>query len=345
MSRLGLTVVAMVVIAAAVVTGYAIRLTSVPEEAPPETIATEEVAVRRVDLVHTETLSGTLGFAEQAQLRTSVSGTITWLPDETERLDRGDLAFEIDGLPVILMIGDRPTWRALVSGVADGADIEQLETNLIALGFGPDDWEPDHEFDDDTAAAVEAWREDVGLPEGDSVEYGRVASVPRPVRVGSVFVSVGQLVAAGVPVYATSTFDQEVVIDLDPDDVDLVDEGASVIVVLPDDREIAGEITEIGRVVVPSGPDPDAPGVLEVRVSLVEVVTDLDQAPVDVEVESSRAADVLAVPVRALVALSDGGYAVEVDGQLIGVETGDFADGLVEVRGALDEGDMATVPR
>ena len=62
----------------------------------------------------------------------------------------------------------------------------------------------------------------------------------------------------------------------------------------------------------------------------------LDQAPVDVEVVSDRADDVLAVPVTALLALAEGGYAVEVvteDGStvLVAVDPGLFADGFVEV--------------
>jgi hypothetical protein len=59
---------------------------------------------------------------------------------------------------------------------------------------------------------------------------------------------------------------------------------------------------------------------------------------------------VLAVPVTALVALSEGGYAVEVQGadgttRLIAVETGLFADGTVEVTGSgLEAGMLVIVP-
>ena len=57
----------------------------------------------------------------------------------------------------------------------------------------------------------------------------------------------------------------------------------------------------------------------------------------------------LAVPVNALLALAEGGYAVEVerDGRraLVGVETGLFADGQVEVSGqGLAAGDRVVVP-
>ncbi len=75
----------------------------------------------------------------------------------------------------------------------------------------------------------------------------------------------------------------------------------------------------------------------------------LDQAPVDVHVERNRAEEVLVVPVNALLALAEGGYAVEVDEggtrHLVAVEVGLFAEGMVEVTGAqLAEGTAVVVP-
>jgi multidrug efflux pump subunit AcrA (membrane-fusion protein) len=64
----------------------------------------------------------------------------------------------------------------------------------------------------------------------------------------------------------------------------------------------------------------------------------LDQAPVDVYVTTESRKGVLAVPVTALLALQEGGYAVEaVDaaGQhhLVAVRLGVFSNGMVEVSG------------
>jgi hypothetical protein len=74
----------------------------------------------------------------------------------------------------------------------------------------------------------------------------------------------------------------------------------------------------------------------------------LDAAPVDVQLTRDAATGVLAVPVRALLALAEGGYALEVvDGattRLVGVETGAFADGYVEVTGDIADGDDVVVP-
>lgn len=345
MSKLGTALLVVLLVAAAAATGYAIRLASEPESTPLRTVPVDTTAVVRTDLVQFETLTGTLEYGDRAEVRTALAGTVTVLPEEAARLDRGDVAFELDGEPVIVMIGERPAWRDLGDGVSDGADVAQIEDNLAALGYGPDGWESDEEFDAETADAVEAWRADVGLPDGDEVELGRIVFLPASARIGALAVSTGQFVAAGAPMYATTGFDQVVSIDLDPDEIDLVEEGGAVTVILPDDREVQGTISEVGRVVRQSNPEPGSASFIEVIVSLATSELDLDQAPVDVDVESERAAGVLAVPVRALVALSDGGYAVEVDGQLIAVETGDFAGGLVEVQGALEEGDEVVIPR
>ena len=77
--------------------------------------------------------------------------------------------------------------------------------------------------------------------------------------------------------------------------------------------------------------------------------TSLDQAPVDVEVAHSKAEDVLAVPVTALLALAEGGYAVEVGEEagtrLVPVNVGSYADGYAEIEGeGIAAGDRVVVP-
>ena len=74
-----------------------------------------------------------------------------------------------------------------------------------------------------------------------------------------------------------------------------------------------------------------------------------DSSPVEVLVTAERAEGVLSVPVDALLAVAEGGYAVERvrsgHTQLVGVEPGAFADGYVQVTGDLTEGDEVVVPR
>jgi hypothetical protein len=75
----------------------------------------------------------------------------------------------------------------------------------------------------------------------------------------------------------------------------------------------------------------------------------LDSAPARVTHVVSRRADVLTVPVAALLALAEGGYGLEVVGpdgpRVVAVAVGLFADGRVEVTGAgLREGLVVGVP-
>jgi multidrug efflux pump subunit AcrA (membrane-fusion protein) len=76
----------------------------------------------------------------------------------------------------------------------------------------------------------------------------------------------------------------------------------------------------------------------------------LDQAPVTVNITTTSASNVLAVPVTALVAQSSGGYEVEVVGpgntrRWVPVQPGIFDDasGLVQVTGALVPGQRVVV--
>ena len=78
--------------------------------------------------------------------------------------------------------------------------------------------------------------------------------------------------------------------------------------------------------------DPTVP--VEVRLADERRARTLDAAPVDVLLTTERRADVLAVPVTALLALAEGGYAVETaGGALLAVKPGLHAGGFVEVSG------------
>ena len=91
---------------------------------------------------------------------------------------------------------------------------------------------------------------------------------------------------------------------------------------------------------------------------VIEVILDVvdaentetyDEAPVDILVTSEVSKNVLYVPVNALVALAEGGYAVEVltgeNKEYIAVEIGVFTEGFVEIIGNVQEGQEVIVPR
>jgi hypothetical protein len=307
-------------------------------------------AVVRTDLVERETLDGTLRFAEPGVILSQAPGTITALPDPGEILERGDVVFELDGSPVVLFYGERPSWRRLTSSSDDGVDVTQLEENLVELGFDEDgELTVDAEYTSLTTDLVEKWQESLGVEETGRVELGSVLYVPGPIRVGEILTDVGATVGPGAPIAATSSSGQEVLVLLEADRQDLLAVGDSVVVELPDGSQVGAKVGEMGRVVISAGPE--GSGVFEVFIDLDDpsLAGGLDQAPVEVDVVSGQAVGVLAVPVNALIALAEGGYALEIESgsgsRLVGVDIGDFADGLVEVTGEIAEGDVVLVPK
>ena len=128
---------------------------------PGDTTAT----VERRTLVERSSVDGTLGYGSALELYDRLAGTFTWLPAVGAVIARGGTLFRIDNLPVVLMYGSVPAYRALKEGVSDGPDVAELNVNLIDLGFDPygaigDD---DH-FGEATAAAVRRWQKAEGLP-------------------------------------------------------------------------------------------------------------------------------------------------------------------------------------
>src|SRR5210317_2038955 len=180
-----------------------------------------------------------------------------------------------------------------------------------------------------------------------------------PIIVGSYIISEGSAVAANSQMYNISSTGVEVVFQIDASDQDIVSVGDSVEVELPSEDRIKATVSYVDPVVT-QGQNGDF---IEVKldISSTEEVKVYDQAPVDVFVTSEVSQDVLYVPVNALIALAEGGYALEiyngesevgvfegvsgVDTTYVGVEIGVFTDGFVEVSGNISEGMIVVVPR
>jgi peptidoglycan hydrolase-like protein with peptidoglycan-binding domain len=317
-------------------------------------VATATAAVTRRDLRATEEVDGTLGYGEARLVANQRQGTVTALPSEGAVVTRGRALYRVDGKPVPLLYGRLPAWRALSVGVDDGPDVRQLEQNLVALGYDPDRAVTvDDHFTWATRAAVRRWQEALGLEETGTVRPGDAVWQPGPVRVASHKAAVGDSVRPGSPILEVTDTTRQVTIDLDASRQPYVRAGDRVELELPGGRTTTGRVASVGKVAtVPAG---DGAGEGDPTVELVVSLDDakatgrLDQAPVDASITTEVRKGVLAVPVSALLALAEGGYAVEVerDGrrQLVGVETGLFADGQVEVEGqGLRAGDRVVVP-
>ncbi|MEU6036312.1 peptidoglycan-binding protein [Actinomadura sp. NPDC047616] len=302
--------------------------------------------VERTTLVETQTVDGTLGYGTT---RTATGGggrgTVTWIASPGTVVSRGRSAYKIDNRAVPLLYGRLPVYRTLSAGT-EGPDVEQLERNLRALGYTG--FTVDDTYDSATAAAVERWQDDLGLSETGTVTPGSVLVASGAIRVAERKAEVGDRASGPILTYTGTT--RVVSVDLDVKYQRLARKGAEVTVELPDGDTVKGRISAVGRVAT-EGRDEESPTTISVTVALrgQRALGSYDKAPVDVRLTAERHEDVLAVPVAALLAQSDGGYAVQVvEGsrvRTVPVETGVFSDGKVEVSGAgLAEGMKVGVP-
>lgn len=315
---------------------------------------TSTAAVTKRDLEEREELAGTLGYGEPEEVSLSAQGTITALPALGTVVDRGQTIVEIDGKAIPLWFGDRPLWRALDANADDGADVQEVEANLVALGYATaSTLTVDQDWTSATTTAVKKWQKALGREQTGVVSPGDVVLLPGAVRIAELPTAVGS--PASGPVAKVTGATRQVTIDLDATKQSLVTKDQAVEVVLPDGTVLAGKIASIGTVATGGDADPVTGQTTDPTIEVTVTLTDpskagtLDQAPVTVRVVTSAAQGVLAVPVDALLALAEGGYAVErvASGgasDLVPVETGAFADGWVEVTGDLAEGDEVVIP-
>ncbi|MEU6250863.1 peptidoglycan-binding domain-containing protein [Glycomyces sp. NPDC047010] len=339
--------------AAAVAAALGVDLRSFFER--PEAEATQETPetaeVTQTTLTETVAIAGDLGYGDALDLGCLLSGTVTDLPSAGDVIERGDRLYAVDDTPVVLMYGALPAYRPLQVGT-EGADVEQFEENLAALGY--DGFTVDDEYTDATAEAVEEWQEDLGLDETGAIELGRIVFAPDAVRVDTVDLQLGAAAQPGSTLLTYTGLDKVVSVEVELDYQELVVVGDPVAITLPDGTEATGTVTASETAVsqdTGQGGETEDVTYLDVTVAADDaaVFDALDQASVDVGFAGDSAVDVLAVPVEALLGLAEGGYGVEVvDGdttEIVAVDTGLFADGFVEVSGeGLEAGQSVVVP-
>ena len=299
----------------------------------------ETATVERRTLQTAADLDGTLGYEGSRAVNAGAPGTVTRLPEPGMLIHRGQALYELDGATrPRLLYGARPLWRPLGPGIADGSDILQLEQNLKAMGYAPRGMKVNRHWDAKTTTAVRRWQKATGRTRDGTLDGGDLAFLPGAIRVASVEAQLGASVGPGTPILTASTARRAVSLDIKASRQDLVATGQKVTAELPDGTLVPGTVRSVGRVAVAgqNGGATTVPVTIDLDPSVK--LPDLDAAPVVIHVVTVSHPDVLVVPVNALVALLEGGYAVETvaaDGthMYVAVETGLFENGLVEVAG------------
>jgi hypothetical protein len=153
--------------------------------------------VQRRDLVATDTQSGTLSYAGKAPVYNRLSGTITWLPRVGQLVKPGQPLFDVNNRPVVLLDGTTPAYRDLTPSDSAGPDIEQLNRNLVALGFNPDGIVVDNVWQAATTAGVERFQASLGESQTGSLALGTIVFAPGPRLIASVKATVGSTGGGG----------------------------------------------------------------------------------------------------------------------------------------------------
>lgn len=287
--------------------------------------------VRRMTLTNSVVVQGELGFGEAEPVSAVATGTVTWLPAVGSTVQRGGPLLRADEKPVLLFYGSLPMYRALEDG-AKGADVEQFERNLAALGYRG--FTVDQVYSPSTVAAVKRWQHDLGLDETGTVERHQVVYAPSALRVA------GHTVRPGAPatgdILTATGRDKVVTVQVDLGGAPWAIKGTRVIVILPGGTTVAGTVAAIGTQPTAAGVEGNSTQTVLVRVELAnqKATAKFDQMPVEVRYVAQERKNVLTVPVGALLALAEGGYGLELaDGRLVPVRTGLVAGGQVEVSG------------
>ncbi|MEJ2853839.1 MULTISPECIES: peptidoglycan-binding domain-containing protein [unclassified Saccharothrix] len=336
MAERGRWLLAGVVAVALLGTGTAVALTRVSAEragAEPERgEPAKSVEVQRTTLADQQTVTGTVGYGAEHPLAGRRPGTITGLPAVGEVLERGEAVYSVDAKPVPLFFGGLPLYRDLSAGVDNGPDVKVVEENLAALGF-TDFGTPDEKYTSATAAAVKKWQKANGLEQTGAVGSGDVVVQTGAVRVSSVSAQLGAP-GAGDLMKVTGT-DRAVTVELEKSKQRFAKTGDKVEVEITGGKPTTGTITSVTP--SPTSDNPTEKPKVTVTIALDDpkAAEGVDTASAGVLFTVGRRENVLTVPVGALLALAEGGYAVETadDRRLLPVKTGLFAKGKVEITG------------
>ena len=326
----------------------------------PGSVPTGASPIVRTDVAERVVLGGTVGHAGTYRVIAPAAGTLTRLPNLGQVVRRGQAIYEIEGTPVILMYGRRPVWRTFQLGMTDGPDVRQLQANLEALGCGAGLTVGPH-FSYATVLAIRCWQLAAHLPVTGTVALGQIVFLPGAARVTGQDVTPGAPVQPGSPVEEASSTQPTVTAQV-PSASFTVRVGDPAVVILPDGvTKRTGTISEVSAVASSAsstsgsgagGSSTSGEPTVQVTVTVHGTVSGfLDQAAVQVAITANLDRNVLAVPIVALRATSDGGYDVVVVGdgtaRRVPVTVGLFDDiaGLAEISGpGLAAGQRVEVP-
>lgn len=342
----------------------------VTDNADPTSLAT----VNRQDLTSQTQVAATLGYAGSytvvnqevgavsssgASSAGAPSATFTSLPAIGQLVSQGQVLYQVNGQPVVLLYGSIPAYRTLSSGLT-GADVEALNYDLVAMGeYADGETKPKSDiYDSATVYGVKKLQASLGVTQTGTLAVGQAVFLPTAALITSLTATLGGPAQAGATLLGATSSARQVSIALDASQQSEVAVGDKVVITLPNNQNTPGVIASVGTVATAASASSSDSGSSNPTITVLVNPTDpaatgsWDQAPVNVTITTASVSNALVVPVNALVSLSGGGYSVEVVGakgvhHLVPVSLGlfDDADGLVQVTSSgLVAGQHVVVP-
>ncbi len=276
----------------------------------------------------------------------------------------GTVLYWSNGFPVIAIQGDAAATpvltRALSVGVTNGPDVKLFESALAALGFAKDSaLTVDQHYDAATSKAASAWLKTLGIntdPAATTIPIGAFVVVPSGLSTGQLYTKDGTTLK-GDSVVASLTAPARQVTTTAPVGSAAFALGAKINVVFPDATTQQGTVVAVGNVATSTSNQPGSTPSVRITIRVPEIPKSVDgfvEIPVTLQAVSAEALNAFVVPVSALIALKEGGYAVETvtgknaDGsnqtKLVAVKPGLFSNGFVQVEGDLSKDIDVVVP-
>ena len=374
----GAAVLVAVIATAGVVVRYGAKQATPATQEPRANTANVEM----VKLSAVVSVDGTLTYLAQSDgspysVINHAQGTYTKLPALGQVISQGQVLYRVNDSPVVLLYGSTPAYRTLSAG-ATGADVAELNADLVALGYATSaQLNPTSaSFWSATTTAVKKLQAALGMTQSGMLTLGQAVFEPTAVRVTTMSAQLGGDTQTGQTVMQATSTTRIVQVALVASQQTEVTVGDTVTITLPNNKTTPGVVSSVGAVATCSSSSGSgrsssssaAPGTdtcssgnsgsttptisVDVTPSDPAATGTWDQAPVRVGITTASVPSALVVPVTALLAQSVGGYAVEVVGaggihHLVLVSLGlfDDADGLVQVSGSeLAAGQPVVVP-
>jgi hypothetical protein len=312
---------------------------------PAATPAATTARVVRTTLVSRQTLTGELGYTDAATLVNFTNGTLlTRIPAPGTVVRRGQPLYWLDGRPVVLLYGATPAWRAFRPGMADGRDLADLNANLTVLHAAPEaSWDRDRYTWDTQVGLQTLFRRAGGAPSGIA-PLGSLVFLPGPIRFGNPAQPLGAPLPAAATIATVTATTPIATMNVDPNTAAHIHPGDKVTVTLPTGATATAHVGAVNPVAtIPASDNAQQQPTITVTIRFDHptAIAVVDQAPVEVAITDRTVPNALAVPVTALLARPDGGYALETietataPARLLPVHLGlfDYTSGLVQISG------------